>query len=1174
MSSIVPIQAVPPYVQSIATSGQTVFDCNFTADDDADIVVYARATGATADDATDLISSADYLITYIGVDEEVRVTFLVGRTLNDIVTIMRATPVDRLNLYVNTNFTPSMLNGDFGKQTMMIQEREYADNNLSPKYNNNATVEDVVDTILPVLGAGQTWRKNDGDTAIEVVDIPDGNIAPADSKYLIQTADSDLPNAQVMGALASGVVVNTTTTGVQLTRVLAGTANQLGINDASGIAGNPTYYIVDNVILPGTAGMGIPEGTTAQRVTPTLGIGLRYNTDLNQLEYYDGAWIQVEGSAGIYLPLAGGTMSGNINMGTHDITNAGLIAATTLDIGSSVVVDEVIDDDSMATATDTNIPTSESVKAYVDTTTGDYLPLAGGTMLGDINMGGFKATNAVDPSAAQDYATKNYVDQTALTGTSVYAATTVTLNATQAGAGVGATLTDASGTFGIFGLDSVAVPLNSNILNKDQTNAANQGIYTLTTNGDGISIPWVITRSTAYNTPAEINQTGLIIVQNGTLFGGTIWYNSATIATVDTTSFNYTQYGANFAAKGANADITSMSGLTGYLQAPIGIKDASGNVVMSYTARASAVNYVDLQNGILSGTYLTQNPTFTAAGNAANVSIVFVPKGDASFVIAGNATRGASLQLHENTGNGTDYIIIKAPESLAASFELSLPPADVKGVMASNGAGALSLTASPYILNVVDNNGVNVLQFGSTASAVNYLSVINQATGSPPIINSNGSDTNIGIGFQSKGTGNYLFYGTSTVQANLVWFEQSTNGSNWVAYAAPASIATSQQFILPAVDGLAGQQIVTDGAGTLTLGGSTHTAKNLIIGGDFNTNPWQRGTTFTAPASGAYTADRFVHAYVTTAVYNILKTADGPTTTEAGVYTPSCLHLDVTTAFVGTPAAGDYIFLITKIEAYDVAKIGLGQAGAKSITLSFWHKHTVTGTYCVSFINSANNRSYVAEYTQTTTNTWEKATITLTADVAGTWLYTTGVGLKVSFSVLCGSTFQTSANTWTAGNYYATSNQVNGVSNTANDFKLALIQLEIGNVANGFAMESEAEVLAKCQRYYQRLDYGTTSNYFGLGVGQAASTSVAYIGIPLPTTMRVGSSTLSQSAAGAITMYTAAAAGAATSAISNWATSPGNMALSCTRTGSGLVAGDACGMILSATSWLAIDNEL
>lgn len=251
------------------------------------------------------------------------------------------------------------------------------------------------------------------------------------------------------------------------------------------------------------------------------------------------------------------------------------------------------------------------------------------------------------------------------------------------------------------------------------------------------------------------------------------------------------------------------------------------------------------------------------------------------------------------------------------------------------------------------------------------------------------------------------------------------------------------------------------------------TQPNIIIGGDFTTNPWQRGVTFTS-AGGIYTADRFLHSFSSDAVVDILKTADSPTAVQAGVYSTSCLHVDVTTAD-GTIAAGQYEQIDYIVEGIDIAKLGFGQAGTRYLTLSFWHKHTKTGTYCVSLRNSAANRSYVIEYTQTSTEVWEKAIATIAVDTTGTWLYTIGtIGLYITFSIAVGSTFQTPASVWTAGNYTASSNQVNGLDSNSNNFRLALIKLEPGQIATSYPLEYENEVLSRCQRYYRKsYDAGT-----------------------------------------------------------------------------------------------------
>lgn len=190
-----------------------------------------------------------------------------------------------------------------------------------------------------------------------------------------------------------------------------------------------------------------------------------------------------------------------------------------------------------------------------------YLALSGGTMTGNISLGsGFRVTNALDPSSSQDYATKNYVDQTSLNGTSVYAASAATLGTvTQSGAGVGATLTNA-GTQATFALDGVNPPVGSNVLIKNTATgmtAANEGIYTVT-NAGSASTNWVLTRASSYDTPTEINNTGLIVVQNGSTLTGTAWYNAATIVTVDTTAFSYSQFGNT-----GVTSITAGTGLTG-----------------------------------------------------------------------------------------------------------------------------------------------------------------------------------------------------------------------------------------------------------------------------------------------------------------------------------------------------------------------------------------------------------------------------------------------------------------------------------------------------------------------------------------------------------------------------------------------------------------------------------
>jgi hypothetical protein len=189
------------------------------------------------------------------------------------------------------------------------------------------------------------------------------------------------------------------------------------------------------------------------------------------------------------------------------------------------------------------------------------------------------------------------------------------------------------------------------------------------------------------------------------------------------------------------------------------------------------------------------------------------------------------------------------------------------------------------------------------------------------------------------------------------------------------------------------------------------------------------------------------------------------------------------------------------VEGLNSASFGFGQAGSRFVTLSFWHKHTKTGVHCVSIRNSATDRSYVAEYTQDVTDTWEYASVTIPVDNSGTWLYDNGVGMFVTFALAAGTNFQAlSANAWQAGNALVTTSQVNNLDSTANNFKIALVQLEAGSFATAFETRSIGQERQLCQRYYQENVSSASYARFSANVTSAATYQTAFI--PFPTTMR------------------------------------------------------------------------
>lgn len=302
--------------------------------------------------------------------------------------------------------------------------------------------------------------------------------------------------------------------------------------------------------------------------------------------------------------------------------------------------------------------------------------------------------------------------------------------------------------------------------------------------------------------------------------------------------------------------------------------------------------------------------------------------------------------------------------------------------------------------------------------------------------------------------------------------------------------------------------------------------KNKIIGGDFSTNPWQRGTSFVAVTSGTYTADRWVYNAIGSGLVTILKGVDSPSIESAGILSNHCLQTNVTTADAEI-GSGDIYSIVQIIEGLNSAPFGFGKSGTRFITLSFWHKHTKTGVNCVCFRNSDNTRSYVAEYNQNVSNTWEKAVITIPVDTTGTWLYDINAGLRVVFTMAVGSAFQTPAGSWVSGPFSGSSNQVNNLDSTSNIFKIALVQIEFGSNASMFETRSVGQELQLCQRYFQLSGVVCTSSNNNTNFGgnimteMRATPTATFTGVAPSVTVRSWYTSLGAGISTSITSLTA-----------------------------------------------------
>lgn len=220
MSQVV-IGDILPYTQVSAISGQTVFGTNWTADSASDVVVYYTPLGNPPNDAAQVLPyPAGYSVAFIGASQQVQVTLVTpAANTGDIVTITRQTPADRLNLYTNTNFTPDMLNQDFGVLTLVDQQAQLVNQLIGPRYNYSAVITDIVDTILPILGANQTWVKNPSNTGFIPYTLPGGGFPGTGTVTQVNT-----------GTGLSGGPITTTGT---INLVVPVTLNHGGTNNAS-----------------------------------------------------------------------------------------------------------------------------------------------------------------------------------------------------------------------------------------------------------------------------------------------------------------------------------------------------------------------------------------------------------------------------------------------------------------------------------------------------------------------------------------------------------------------------------------------------------------------------------------------------------------------------------------------------------------------------------------------------------------------------------------------------------------------------------------------------------------------------------------------------------------------------------------------------------------------------
>jgi len=429
-----------------------------------------------------------------------------------------------------------------------------------------------------------------------------------------------------------------------------------------------------------------------------------------------------------------------------------------------------------------------------------------------------------------------------------------------------------------------------------------------------------------------------------------------------------------------------------------------------------------------------------------------------------------------------------------------------------------SLDTTNYVTLKTDGNfGIGTtspsypLDIGTTQSAETIARVLNSSTnaGAASIFRVQNSTNNLDVGIRSTGASAF-----GALDANSAYFGYN-GGTSLVLFASNASavikfatggsaermrLDASGNLLVGTTTNTNTSKLVVNGTISQTVGGTQYQVvdqsdigtganeiplnqylgsmayqngdayyntgmtvgfRNRIINGAMTINQ-RYSTTVVTPADGDYTLDRWRLPLSQPSKLTIQQSTTAPTG-----FGNSALITSTSAYSVG---ASEGFLFAQKIEGFNFVDMSWGTSSATSVTLSFWVRSSLTGTFGGSLSNQLNNRWYAISYTINAANTWEQKTITIAGDTSGTWVGgTNGVGLNLYFSLGSGSSVNGAAGLWGSSTLYSVTNSTNVVGTNGATWYITGVQLEKGNIATSFDVRPYGTELQLCQRYFQKI---------------------------------------------------------------------------------------------------------
>jgi hypothetical protein len=259
---------------------------------------------------------------------------------------------------------------------------------------------------------------------------------------------------------------------------------------------------------------------------------------------------------------------------------------------------------------------------------------------------------------------------------------------------------------------------------------------------------------------------------------------------------------------------------------------------------------------------------------------------------------------------------------------------------------------------------------------------------------------------------------------------------------------------------------ITDSSGGV-LAPSSSVFRNRLINSDMRIDQRRAGASVTPTTDITYTLDRYCARLTQASKFSVQQNAASVTPPVGYVN-----YLGATSLSAYTVLTGDYFGITQVIEGFNIADLGWGTASAATVTLSFWVRSSLTGTFGGSLGSYSYTRSYPFTFTINAANTWEQKTITIAGDTTGTWKTDNLQGIYLNFSLGTGASVSGTAGSWAGATYLSATGATSVVGTNGATFYITGVQLEKGSTATSFDYRPYGTELQLCQRYFRALKSG------------------------------------------------------------------------------------------------------